>query len=261
MAILLKNQYKIPAGSTTTISIPGEPVNYFRIQNGGNTNLYCGLMHMPTEDSYEFRVPAGASRMYCEEKCYNYIYVLNNSTEDANIILYTFRAPFNPTVLAMTDFADEDSQAGQVNVEITGFTEPLPSGGNTIGNVGVNNLIDYNTILANILSAVKSITGTSGGGGGASTSPETYAKMVETTATSTPVEYTATAGRIVSEIALLSNDGESTLSITVIEPDGTEQGITLKSGEVLDNVKVWAQKLEIAGGGSYRLIYNETVVA
>lgn len=261
MANLQKQFVTIPAHSTATVNIPGLAVNYFRVVNGGTTALYCGLSNMPNENYYDFKVPSEAAKLYAEEKTYKQIYIMNAGTEPAPILLYTFSGEFDPLVLALGDTA-EARAAGQVNVEIDGFRESLPSGNNMIGRVTLENLVDYSADLdnvnANILKVVAALGGYTGGsGGGAVGYIPQYIKSKAGTATSTAVTYQATDGRKITELALFANDGDGAISLIVVDPDGGQEAIMLNAGEVLDNVKVYAATLKVTGDGAFRLVYNE----
>ena len=261
MATLQKQLVTIPAKSTMTVNIQGLPVNYFRVVNGGTTALYCGLANMPNEDYFDFKVAPRSGKLYAEEKTYRHIYIMNNGTEPAPVLLYTFAAAFDPVILALGDSVEQQASQ-QVNVEIQGFQESLPSGNNLIGRVTIENHVDYSndldTMNANILKVVAALGGYTGGSGGGSVGyvPH-YIKSKAGTATSTAVTYTATDGRKITELALFANDGDGAISLIVIDPDGKQESIMLNGGEVLDNVKVYASSLKVSGSGAFRLVYNE----
>lgn len=262
MANLQKQFVTIPAHSTATVNIPGLAVNYFRVVNGGTTALYCGLSNMPNENYYDFKVPSEAAKLYAEEKTYKQIYIMNAGTEPAPVLLYTFSGEFDPLVLALGDTAEAQA-AGQVNVEIDGFRESLPSGNNMIGRVTLENLVDYtadlDTVNSNILKVVAALGGYTGNGGGGGGFVPHYIKSKAGTATSTAITYTATDGRKITELALFANDGDGAISLIVVDPDGTQEAIMLNAGEVLDNVKIYASSLKVSGDGAFRLVYNEAV--
>lgn len=170
---LTKQRHKIGAKATVTINL-AYGVNYFRVVNSGAASVYCGLSNMPTKNSYEFKVSGEAARMYAEDKLYKQIYIYNDGAANADIILYSFRAKFDPSVMALGDFAENQNKT--VEVEIAGFTNPLPVGSNLIGKVGVESLPDdistkllalpnkdYTSALANILTAIGNISGGNSG--------------------------------------------------------------------------------------------------
>lgn len=165
MANLQKQIVEVPSKATVTVQIPHLPANYFRIQNSSAVTVYCGLTHMPTKKLFEFKVPAGEARLYCEDKLYSHIYIYNDGTETADLILYTFQAPFEPTALAMTDIGGsgdgENRYLGEVDV--VGFTQSLPTGNNHIGQMTVANPPkDYEPKLDEVITALGNV----GGGGG-----------------------------------------------------------------------------------------------
>lgn len=138
-----KQLIKVPSKTTSTINML-EPTNYFRLVNSGTSNLYCGLSNMPSKEFYDFKVSNESSRVFCDIRTHQRIYIYNDGTEEANILLYTFQAPFDASVLAFSD-SKEIKALGTIDVEISGFSKPLPTGNNKIGKVEIEN---YNNIQA-----------------------------------------------------------------------------------------------------------------
>lgn len=148
----------LTANSITTIEFNGSLPNYFRINNGGSTRIYAGLVSLPTPKLYDFKIEPNQVRMYCTDKGYPRIYLFNPSGSPVDIICSTFIEEFSPEVLAFTDFNVADSEDQTINVEIGGFTESLPQGNNKIGSVDV---VSQPEALYTLLNEIKNKIGTS----------------------------------------------------------------------------------------------------
>lgn len=158
MKYKIRQAVKLAPAQITTVNIP-YPSNYFRVVNGGDTSIYCGVQALPTEKIYDFRVKPGTAKLYGDEQLFKQLYIFNPSSSEVEIMLLSFLAEFDPLVLAVND-AFEDKGIQTVQVEIDGFKESLPAGTNNIGKVSVNEMpAEYVTILNNILSACREISG------------------------------------------------------------------------------------------------------
>lgn len=107
---LAKDKYTIKAQSTTTISFNGASPNYFKITNGGATSLYLGVSMMPTEDFFDEKIAPASSKLHVDAHGKEQIYIYNPSITDANIIITSFKANFDPTVLAMSGLGQDFSE-------------------------------------------------------------------------------------------------------------------------------------------------------
>ncbi|MBE7054400.1 MAG: hypothetical protein E7391_09075 [Ruminococcaceae bacterium] len=136
---LSKDRYTIKANSVQTINFLGARPNYFKITNGGNSDLYLGTDLTPSKDFFDMKIPSASSMLHVEPYGRDNIYIYNPSMEDANIIITSFEAEFNPVVLALSDTGTDFSTIEiNSNSVITGFETPLPSGNNVIGKVNLN---------------------------------------------------------------------------------------------------------------------------
>lgn len=214
----------LPAGEVTTVSFHGRMPNYFRVANGGNVAIYCGLQNTPTPTNYEFKVEAKNTRMYCEDFGYRQIYIFNPSTEDIYILLYSYNAEFDPVVQAMTDFvfAVNETQA----VEIQGFTNPLPTGNNVIGKVGLD--AESKTLLESLVKVQNAELKTASGN----------------------VSQVITENMI-REIAFFSNDGETDMTLAI-----GDYSVVVKAGEVINHVKCAVDTVSITASENWRIAYN-----
>lgn len=106
---LSKDKYTIKAKSTQTISFMGASPNYYRITNGGATPLYLGVSMMPTEDFFDMKIPSACTKLHVDAYGHDEIYIYNPSEFDANIIITSFSAEFEPTVLGLSDIGQDFS--------------------------------------------------------------------------------------------------------------------------------------------------------
>lgn len=133
---LSKDKFTIKAQSTQTIDFMGARPNYYKITNGGNSNLYLGVSMMPTKDFFDMKIPSSSSKLFVDAYGRDEIYIYNPSTEDTNIIITSFEAPFDATATALSDIGMDFGDIEIVTTaNITGFECPLPPGTNTIGKV------------------------------------------------------------------------------------------------------------------------------
>ena len=232
-----RQNYTIPGKSTITINFV-DPMNYYRVVNSGNVTIYGGTVTMPTRKLYDFKVPAYNAKMYAEENVRKQLYLYNDGTEEATVLVYAFRSQFEPTVLALCDAIFNDTE-NTVSVEINGFSEPLPTGNNKIGIVGVEN-------FSNLISAVSMNT----------KQMKKQARTSSGTATETGVAIQTTTTIAISEIAFLSNDGSTDLTVEMVGTDNISQTIVIKAGEVLNNVSCYCSKFYVKGTAEYRCVYN-----
>lgn len=269
----LREQYSVKAKSMITVNF-AKSENYFHIVNMGTGTLYFAAARIPSPENYDLKIPAGGAKMHVEPSDRREVYVYNDSAQDADFTMLHFQAEFDPLVLAMAGgtgtsggASGGSSGSGEAfDGIIRGWETALPSGNNTIGNV----ILLENTQLSNILAALKGATPAGNNKIGsvdinnseqlanilAQVSKPTHGLFSSGNSSATGVEVTATTGRKITCITFLSNDGEADLSVTV--GDAT---FTLKSGEVLDNFKVYVDSITILGEAvPYRLAYNEKEV-
>ena len=259
-----RESYTIPGKSTITINFV-DPMNYYRVVNSGNVTIYGGTVTMPTRKLYDFKVPPYNAKMYAEENVRKQLYLYNDGTEEATVLLYSFRSQFEPTVLALCDAIFNDTE-NSVSVEIDGFTEPLPTGNNKIGKVDVESMpTEHEAKLSNIETALNNLLSIDPGDNTFNISSfmymihalnTNYLKSFSENSTTSGTTYTTNSGSYISELCFISNDGEEDLTINGI--GYSPATIILKSGEVLHNVKCYFSSLKITGNNvPYRLAYNE----
>ena len=262
-----RQSYTIPGKSTITINFV-DPMNYYRVVNSGNVTIYGGTVTMPTRKLYDFKVPAYNAKMYAEENVRKQLYLYNDGTEEATVLVYAFRSQFEPTVLALCDAIFNDTE-NTVSVEIDGFTEPLPTGNNKIGKVDVESMpTEYASNVSNIVSSMNKLLASSQNGGVVNlysiykllsdlSSPTV--QSAENTATTDGIYYARSlASNIIFEIAFISNDGSDNLTLTLIDLSNVEKNITLKSGETINHLKCFAKEVKVSGNNvPFRIVLNE----
>lgn len=136
--------YTVPGGSVKTITFNGVDPNYFHIQNNGIGAVYFSAHGIPTKQLYDMKVDGGSISTFADPYPQTEVYIFNPLTEDCNVILTTFRAPFDPVVLAQAN--RQISIAGTIETDgITkGFECSLPAGNNKIGEVGLSKAVENN---------------------------------------------------------------------------------------------------------------------
>ena len=235
---LSKDKYTIKAQSTMTITFNGANPNYYRITNGGATSLYLGVSMMPTENFFDQKINAATTKLYVDAYGHEAIYIYNPSISDANIVITSFTAPFEPTVLGLSDIGQDFSSIDfSGTVDATGDLKILLT---AIKNNSANSSINYTEDITDIKSELSSIK-------------ETISSLKQVpctkwySGTNTDAEYKCT----MSYIELLSNDGATDFKVTI----SSTGNITLKPGEVLNKIMLDAVRtITIPKNSTYRLI-------
>lgn len=260
---------------TTTVDFIDIRPNYYRVQNMGASRIYMGVSKMPTEHDYEFACKPESFAMYTEPHQRGYMYIYNPSGSAVMVRILAFAAEFDPLALAFSqieiDFAGMQLQTLGA---ITEFQAPLPAGTNKIGSVEVSKLPalpagsnvvgkfnvnnwptdyakaanqkDYTAAFAGLVEAVSLIN----------TRWRKYAHCKSGNATAAGITYNS--GAIICHIAFISNDGESDLTLTMTEEDGTVNSIAVKPGEVINHIDCVLASIKVAGDNvPFRMIYNE----
>lgn len=272
-----KATYSVNPKSWTTVNL-NSPANYFHIMNMGEGTLFFSATRTPSPSNFDLKISAGTAGMYVEpigsSDGKGQVTVYNDGASAGQFVLTAFSSEFDPVVLAMSTFGGgstggASAGGGDVSISditISGFEASLPAGNNTIGNVHLNT----NSQLTQIITALTGATpaGTNKIGSvdiansvqlagilSALTAPE-YGLISAGNSSSTGTTVTATSGRKITGITFLSNDGETDLTITI-----GSANFTLKSGEVLDNFRVYVDSVVISGASvPYRMAYNEKEV-
>ena len=275
---LQKKQVTIPAYSVTTIDYIDTQPNYFRVQNNGEAKLYCSTAHIPTEQRYDFAVPAAGMKMFGEPFDRAKLYIYNPSGNSVNATILSFKAGFDPLVLAMSDIEIDLSgstieadnviksfetslPAGSNIIGKVGLSEPIPAGNNVIGTVVLESVIsdaltalkngqkNYSSVLADILEAIGNVS-VGGEGGG-----NLVFHSIEGTATGSAEDIIDMVGGVnVKKVHYISNDGESSITVSMKSASGSLVAMTVKAGEVINDISGNFDMLMLTGNDvAYRL--------
>lgn len=269
----------VPAYEVATVDFMGVIPNYFRVQNGGASTIYCSANNIPTKNRYDFSVSGGGLSMYAEPNTKSKLHIYNPTGSAITCTVITFAGEFDPMILALSNIEVDMPNNIETSNVIGGFSASLPVGANKIGKVDVDNWPtdyakeakqkDYSDVLGNIynqlqadpdytakLNEILTVLGNvSGGSGGGSVSPVVTTSFGGGSADTT---LTAPAGKKICEIVFFSNDSEGDMTLTHVDYEGNSTVITIKAGEVLNNVVTWANSVSIVcNGGAYR--YGWTV--
>lgn len=250
----------IPAGTQYEYVFRDTMPNQCFIQNLGNTVLYIGISHFPTETKFEFKCEAMAGVVVGRPINFSRLYFYNPLAQEIEVVLTSSNGAFSMDLLKNYNVNLTGDLASQIKFDgvITGFSAPLPSGSNLIGGVNVEDLpplpVGVNHIGAVAVDDLPSIPAGSNLIGKIEVVPQTGYFYRES---SVGVGGSDTQIFTFKEINFVSNDGTENLTITIKKSDGTTgQAITLKANEALSNIKLSGQSYTInsANGTSYRIL-------
>ena len=135
---ILRQTFTVPARTIKTIDFKDKQPNYFHIQNIGNDVIYFSVHGMPTASYYDMKIDGGSIGTFTDTYQQPEAFIYNPSTEDVNVIMLSFSAPFDPAVLAQANKQITIGGTIETDGVIKGFQTPLPSGSNKIGSVGIS---------------------------------------------------------------------------------------------------------------------------
>ena len=135
---ILRQTFIVPARTIKTIDFKDKQPNYFHIQNIGNDVIYFSVHGMPTTAYYDMKIDGGSIGTFTDTYQQPEAFIYNPSTEDVNVIMLSFSAPFDPAVLAQANKQITIGGTIETDGVIKGFQTPLPSGSNKIGSVGIS---------------------------------------------------------------------------------------------------------------------------
>lgn len=220
---LSKDKYTLKAESTTTISFMGARPNYYRITNGGSTPLYLGVSMMPTENFFDMKILSGSTKLYVDAYGHEEIYIYNPSVTEANIIITSFSANFDSTVLAMSDFGQDFSQ-----IDFSGEVDATGDMKTMLKNIS-DTVYDYVPMIMSVRDSINRQQCT------------IFRQETNTTSDITLKMF---------YIELLSNDSDSDLELTI-----NNVKFTLKAHEVLNKVHFTRQlNIKVPSGATFRVI-------
>ena len=267
--------YTVEGKSILTINFTHKP-NYFHITNMGAGELYFKAIGIPSVENFDMKISPSTSAMTVETHGVDMVHIYNNATTAVTFSILSFAYDFDPLVLALATggggggSASSGGSSGGTSFDgiIRGFTEALPSGANTIGKVDLNTNGQlqsiYNALIASIPAGTNLIGKVDLNSSDQLTTiiaklealNKEYGVFSSGNLTSDGITITATTGRKITGITMLSNDGESDMTINI---DGSQ--MILKTGEVLDGFKCYADSVVLRGDTvPYRMAYNEKEV-
>lgn len=145
----------IPPKSEREVIFMDTRPNWFYINNLSSTELFVGILNIPTAYSYDFKVAPNANGMSMRDTGVDRIRVYNNSMEQANIVVQSMLTAFDPSVLVGNTNSTQSSGGGgggvSESVSIKSFGASLPAGSNNIGKVEVSTMPDVSLELTNPL--------------------------------------------------------------------------------------------------------------
>ena len=237
---LSKDKYTIKAKSTQTLSFMGASPNYYRITNGGASPLYLGVSMMPTLDFFDMKIPSATTKLYVDAYGHDEIYIYNPSSTDANIIVTSFSASFDSTVLALSDVGQDFS-----NIEFSGEMEAKGEMKNILENINkyISKLSDCASSLAEVNETVQDYV------------PTIYNihNILDNQRNVIIRQEKQTTEAITLKmfhIELLSNDSDSDLNLTI-----NNRPFTLKPNEILNKIQIKSQtNVVIPVNSTFRVI-------
>ena len=126
-----------------TITFDDTKPNMFFIQNPSDTIIHVGISHIPTINTYEFRVNSHNTKAFGRPIRTNRLYLLNMSNVDVSITLFSVYDKFDLNILNDIDFDFNGLMEIKSDGFIKGFSNgvELPTGNNHIGSVTVRDSV------------------------------------------------------------------------------------------------------------------------
>lgn len=269
----------IPPNSVKDILFANHKPNAFYIANNNNADLYISLTHTPTKTQHDLRLKRYDSDVFGRPIPTTAMYILNDSNEQVSVSVYSAENMFDMSVLKNFNVAIEESTleaiaydgvirgvASGVKIPVEGtFTAQFPENLKvefpknaevTVKGEVLSNLVQIATFLSqlignessgnyknlySILEAINNLQTNIG------TSSFTRAKGgVQITAGEVPYNF--------GEIDFLTNDSDDDLTVTITLNEGTTE-IILKSGDVLNDIKITGSKLGFSSSGAINARY------
>ena len=126
-----------------TITFDDTKPNMFFIQNPSDTIIHVGISHIPTVNTYEFRVNSHNTKAFGRPIRTNRLYLLNMTNVDVSITLFSVYDKFDLNILNDIDFDFNGLMEIKSDGFIKGFSNgvELPTGNNHIGSVTVRDSV------------------------------------------------------------------------------------------------------------------------
>lgn len=238
---LMLHELTVKPYSMATVEFLEVKPNYFRVQNFGDTRIYCGTSRTPTENNYDFACKPDGMFMYAEPNTRSFLYIYNPSGNETRVKVVAFAHDFDPLALVFSgielDFSGTKLEA---DTAISSFNASLPSGTNNIGSVSVSSLPaaaasvakqnEMITALNSLLSNLKEVY------------RQEYNDHVSCFHIGPVSEETIINGGAGCVVHFLTNDGETDLYLNFTDHEGGNVNyLALKPGESISDFKFWGR--------------------
>lgn len=133
--------------------------NHIVVNNLGASNLYLGVSVIPDNVTYEKLISPRGENMLARQTGTTRCQIYNDSSDVCDIILTSFVAEFTPSAITGNTVTTGNNGGGvsDGNVNIIGFSKPLPSGSNNIGKVEITTMPKQTIDLATLPTGTNNI--------------------------------------------------------------------------------------------------------
>ena len=147
----------IKGGEVVTLDFNDTTPNMFVVQNPNPVSLKISISSYPRTDSYEYKVDGNMTETMGRPISTNKIHILNDGSTDAVVRVYSINDTFDVQILKNMTVALNNATV-ETDGLIRGFSSgvSLPSGSNSIGNVGFNDTA--NVSIQNILENLNTLS-------------------------------------------------------------------------------------------------------
>lgn len=257
---LTKTPVTVAPFSVATLDFIDSKPNYFRVQNSGESTIYCGTSGYPTTHSYDFLVKPSGLMSFADPHAKTKLYIFNPSGTEVNCVVVSFAAEFDPLVLALGQIEIEVPDTIESKSVISSFEASLPEGNNNIGKVVVSNLPTDYAKEANQKDYTSNFTVVNDWLEKLLTQMwyeyKEYDLISSGTATADGVSVTPSDGYRIFNIGFFANDGSGDITLKLLY-SGNYKSIVVKAGEKLSGIKCYCEEILVVGSGDYRLICAE----
>ena len=235
-----------------TITFSDTTPNMFFIQNPNDVSVLVGISHIPTNDSYEFRVDVNSSKTFGRPVPTSTLHLLNPSNKEITISLFSVNDTFDISVLQSSTFDFSGMSIDAFDGIIKGFSSgvSLPSGTNNLGFVHVATLPEGTNHIGEVALDSASVELLTGVKESLETIHTEFKNVLATIANGQNISVTdmlsfegeesvsydfTNANFIPNYINYIANDGTSDITVNVII-GATSHSFTLKEGESFGDI-------------------------
>ena len=249
-----QEEIKISGNALRTMYFSDTTPNMFYLQNPNDVPLLIGITKTPTTASYEYRVEPNTSRTFGRPVPTSQLYILNTSNKDITISLFSVNDVFDISILqsASVSLGDID---GSFDGIIKGFSDgvSLPSGTNTLGNIGIVGAIPAGTnnigivgLTEELTESIKTLVDIKNG------LIESNKKLIdflfferENVGASVTIDFADQTFKP-NYLNFISNDDENAIVVTVVFVNGNSKVFTLKHGDIFGDIKADISQITVA---------------